>query len=422
MADVRAADERQHEQLAAEIAHWRQAAEALSDLDTIAAPAAWASLEEYLRLRVRERLAAAVAGLAMDGATAAASLAGGHDLAEVRRRVLALRQHYLQVETVLEFYGDAVGTRTNPRLGAILRGLDVIAGDSLDMILRRLDIDAPPAVVYLDKGLGAAILRADVRLWDQSSLSPVAAIKLTRHNLPHPTALLHETGHQVAHQTGWTTELADALAQVLTPRSRELAEVWHGWASEVGADVHAFVQAGWAPLPALANVVDGTTEAVYQLIPGDPHPIPLVRVLFNAALCRHWFGAGPWDDLAAAWAERHPPSHAPADAGRLARLSVAALDDIVRVCTRQPMAAFHGQPLCALVDPRHVAPLALEALARQAGPSLLTSQYLARREPLAILAWLSTRAFADPANAGAHRLALEGWLAQLSPEPQRRAA
>jgi hypothetical protein len=191
---------------------------------------------------------------------------------------------------------------------------------------------------------------------------------------------------------------------------------------EAAAAVHAFVQAGWAPQPALANVVDGTAEAVYQLIPGDPHPIPLIRVLFNAALCRHWFGAGPWDDLAAAWAERHPPSHAPADAGAMARLSVAALDDIVRVCTRQPMAAFRDQPLCALADPRHVAPLALETLARQAGPSLLTSQYLARREPLAILAWLSTRAFADPAHAGAHRLALEGWLARLSPEPQRHAA
>jgi hypothetical protein len=422
MADVRADGMREREQLGAEIAHWRQAADALADLDTVASPSAWAGLEEYLRTRVRDRLAAAVANLSLEGAAAASALAGGHDAAEVRQRVLVLRQHYLQVETILEFYGDAVGTRTNPRLAAILRGLDVIAGDSLDVILRRLDIDAPPALVYLDKGLGAAILRADVRLWDQSSLSPVAAIKLTRHNLRHPTALLHETGHQVAHLTGWTRELADALARALTPRSRELAEAWQGWASEVAADVHAFAQAGWAPLPALANVVDGTTAAVYQLIPGDPHPIPLIRVLFNAALCHHWFGAGPWDDLAGAWAERHLPSHAPSDAAGLTRLSVAALDDIVQVCTRQPMAAFRGQPLHALVDPRRVAPIALETLARQAGPSLLTSQYLARREPLTILAWLSTRPLLDPTNATAHGQELESWLAQLSPEPQRRVA
>jgi hypothetical protein len=422
VADARAADGREREQLAAEVAHWRRAVEALSDLDTIASPAAWAGLEEYLRTRVRDRLAAAVANLSLEGAAASTALAGAHDTRVVRQRVLVLRQHYLQVETILDFYGDAVGTRTNPRLAAILRGLDVIAGDSLDVILRRLDIATPPAVVYLDKGLGAAILRADVRLWDQSSLSPVAAIKLTRHNLTHPTALLHETGHQVAHQTGWTHELGDALARALRPRSRELAEVWQGWASEVAADVHAFAQAGWAPVPALANVVDGTTAAVYRLIPGDPHPFPVIRVLFNAALCRHWFGAGPWDDLAAAWAERHPPSRAPSDAGELARLSVAALDDIVHVCTRQPMAAFRGQPLHVLVDPRRVSPTALDTLARQAGPSLLTSQYLARREPLAILAWLSTRPLLDPTNATAHRHALESWLADLSPAPQRRVA
>jgi len=169
-------------------------------------------------------------------------------------------------------------------------------------------------------------------------------------------------------------------------------------------------------------VVDGTSAAVYQLIPGDPHPVPVIRVLFNAALCHHWFGAGPWDDLAAAWAQRHPPSRAPADAGGLARASVAAFDDIVRVCTRRPMAAFRGQPLHALADPSHVSPLALQTLARQAGPSLLTSQYLARREPLAILAWLSTRPLLDPTNASRDRQVLESWLAQLAPEPQRRAA
>ena len=409
-------------QLAAEIAHWRFASEALADLDIVASPAAWAGLEEYLRMRVRERLTAAVAELSLEAASCSAALAQGQDPENVRRRVLKLRRHYLQVETILDFYGDAVGSRTNPVLAAVLRGLDVIAGDSLDLILRRLGIAVPPAIVYLDKGLGAAIIRADVRLWDRTSLSPVAAIKLTRHNLSHPTALLHETGHQVAHLTGWNAELGDALAEVLAPRSRELAETWRGWASEVAGDVHAFAQTGWAPLPALANVVDGTTAEVYRMIARDPHPIPWIRVMFNAALCQSWFGAGPWDDLAAAWAHRHPPDNAPADVGPLARLSVAALDDIVQVCTRRPMAAFGGQPLHAVADPSRVSPAALDALVRRAGPSLLTSQYLARREPLAILAWLSTRPMLQPTNATAHRQALRDWLARLSPEPTVRVA
>ncbi len=407
--------EQDTDQLAAEVAHWRAACEALADLDAIAAPAAWASLEDYLRLRVRQRLTATVADLTQEAAAAARALATGADQEDVRARVLRLRRKYLQVETILDFYGDAVASRTNPALAAVLRGLDVIAGDSLDLILHGLGIATPPAVVYLDKGLGAAILRADVRLWDGTSPSPVAAVKITRHNLSHPTALLHETGHQVAHLTGWTPELKDALERKLRHHSQELAAMWCDWASEIAADVHAFAQAGFAPLPALANVVDGTTKAVHRIVPGDPHPPPWIRVMFNVALCRSWYGPGPWDAIAQAWSRRHQVD-VRTDAGALAQRSMQAMNDIVDICTRQPMAAFRGQPLAALADPNRVSPTALEALARRAGGSLLTSQYLARREPLAILAWLTSRPMFDTTNAAAHRQALQGWLASLSPE------
>jgi hypothetical protein len=404
-------------QLMAEVAHWRSAIDALADLDAVAAPAAWAGLEDYLRLRLREPLRAAVAGLAVEAVSLEAALAGGGDLAGARRRVLDLRQRYFQVETILDFYGDAVATRTNPRVAAVLRGLDTLAADSLDVILRPLGIEAPPTLVYLDKGLGASILKAGVRLWDNASLSPVAAVKLTRHNLGHPTAVFHEIGHQAAHQAGWVPELAEALAGALGRRSRELADVWASWASEVAADVHAFAQAGWAPLPALANVVDGTTAAVYRLLPGDPHPFPWVRVMFHTELCRSWYGAGPWDVLANAWAERHPPERAPAEPADLARASVEVLPEIVDICTRHPMAAFHGRPMCALADPRRVSPAALDELARRAGPSLLTSQYLSRREPLRIVAWLATRASLDTHHAAAHHRGLQSWLARLGGEP-----
>jgi hypothetical protein len=404
-------------QLMAEVAHWRSAVDALADLDAVAAPAAWAGLEDYLRLRLREPLRAAVAGLAVEAVTLEAALAGGGDLAGARRRVLGLRQRYFQVETILDFYGDAVATRTNPRVAAVLRGLDTLAADSLDVILRPLGIEAPPTLVYLDKGLGASILKAGVRLWDQASVSPVAAVKLTRHNLGHPTAVFHEIGHQAAHQAGWVPELAEALAGALGRRSRELADVWAGWASEVAADVHAFAQAGWAPLPALANVVDGTTAAVYRLLPGDPHPFPWIRVMFHTELCRSWYGAGPWDALANAWGERHPPERAPAEPADLARASVEVLSEIVDICTRRPMAAFQGRPLCVLADPRRVSPAALDELARRAGPSLLTSQYLSRREPLRIVAWLATRVSVDTRHAAAHHRGLQTWLARLGGEP-----
>lgn len=300
-------------QLAAELRHWRRAAHELTDLDMVAAPQAWAGLESYLGTSVRAGLIRSARAVATRADQLAAQLPGTtaqDDLARLRDRVLSLRQSYVRAETVLDFFGDAVATRTNPRLAELLRGLDLLAVDAMDRILGPLGIPVPPVLVYLDKGLGASILRAGIRLWD-ASLSPAAAIKITRHNLLRPTAVLHEVGHQVAHLTNWTDELATALNEVLAPTSPVAAEAWHGWASEVAADVVAFVLTGYAPVPALADVVDGTTTAVYRMPPGDPHPMGLLRVAFNAALCRYWYQAGPWDDLVRTWLHRHPLSAAP---------------------------------------------------------------------------------------------------------------
>ncbi|HEY7597728.1 MAG TPA: hypothetical protein VH969_31595 [Actinophytocola sp.] len=409
------------EQLAAELAHWRYAADALADLDLVASPDAWAGLEQYLRVQVRNRLAAIVAALRLEAARLDAALAEDGDLAVQRGNVLRLRQRYFQAETILDFYGDAIATRSNSRLAPLLRGFDTIATDGLESVLRPLGIDSPPVLVYPDHGRGAAIVRAGVRLWDRANPSPAAAIKLTRHNLATPTALFHETGHQFAHLTGWTGELGEAMAAVLRRRSAELAEMWRGWASEVAADVHAFALCGWPPVPALANVVDGPTAAVLHVLPGDPHPFPLVRVLFNAALCRAWFGPGPWDVLARTWRDRHLDGGAGSAAARLTELSLDAFADLVDVCTRRPMAAFRGRGLHEVADPRRAAPTELAALAARAGPSLLTSTYLARKEPVRILAWLAGRALADPAHARAHWETLRGWVATLDgPQPSAR--
>lgn len=403
-------DDASRRQAAAEVAHWRLGVEALADLDAVAAPEAWGALEEYLQRNVRERLSGVVAALAAEAQALQRMLDGGRNLADVRRGVLRLRGRYLQVETILDFYGHAISSRTNPRLRALLRGYDALAGDSMAAALSRMGIDTPLALVYLDSGLGAAILRAGVRLWDSGHPSPAAAIKLTRHNLSYPTALFHETGHQVAYLTGWTAELTAVLTERLSRRSTELAALWQGWTSEVAADVHAFAQAGWAPIAALSNVVDGLTSTVYRIRTGDPHPYPFIRVLLNVALCRSWYGPGPWDDVAASWLHRHPPESAPGDMRGLTAASMAALGEIVEICTRVPMAAFGGAPLSAVIDPRRVSPAALATLARQAGPSLLTSSYLRRREPLRILAYLVTRAVADPARAETHRARLLDWV------------
>jgi hypothetical protein len=406
-------------QLIGEIEHWRAAAEQLSDLNMVASPEAWTRLEGYVQASLHNRLSAVAASLASEAsrlATAAGDAQSASELSAVRRGQLELRRRYLQAETIIEFFGDAINSRTNSQLGEVLRGLDLLATDSMDAVLRPLGYDAPPVLTYLDNGAGASILRAGVRLWDEGSVSPVAAIKITRHNLGYPTALLHETGHQVFHQTRWVPELAQALHATMAPHSAQAADAWRSWASEVAADVHAFVHTGFAPVPALANVVDGPTRRVFAMPFGDPHPFGWIRVMFNVALCRSWFGPGPWDRLEQTWRQRHSPARASNDAVAVARASLPHLSRLVDVCTREPMRAFGGRALCEIVDPRRVSPSALQQFADQSGPALYTSSHLQRRESMRVLAWSALRLGQHPSDPAAGS-DLRAWLRRLGSEP-----
>lgn len=400
--------------LAVEARHWRRACTGLGELETAASTQAWRELESYLGLSVRRSLLAQVGILTALADRLLFTIRSARTDAELRSAradLLDLRRRYARAEAVVDFYGDAVNTRTSPRMGAVLRGLDTLAVHSMHQVLRPLGIETPPVLTYLDKGLGASILRSGARLWD-SSLSPAAAIKITRHNLWQPTSLVHETGHQVAHLTGWNAELGHALRTALSSHSRLLAEVWQGWAGEVAADTYAFCLLGFAPVPALATVVDGRPSLVYRMLPGDPHPISALRVQFNVALCRSWFGAGPWDSLGARWAERHPLDQAPPDIARIVAESIPALPILVDVCTRLPMRAFGGVPLSALADPRRVSSAELTRFADRAGDSLYTSAYLQRTDPLRILAYTVLHGY----NAATQPVAIEDWFRRMGEE------
>lgn len=143
--------------------------------------------------------------------------------------------------------------------------------------------------------------------------------------------------------------------------------------------------------------------------------------MLNVSLCRGWFGAGPWDHVAEAWSERHP-LRAAGVAGDVARDCVPLLEEIVDICTRRPMRSFRGASFATMVDPARVAPTSLTALEAQAGSSLLTSSYLRRRDPIRILALLSTRGALDPAHARVHRTTLTDWVRAVGNDGQRTRA
>ena len=263
-------------QVARQVAHWTMAVSRLEDLEALASPAAWAGLERYLGVALRQNLAEAVTRLQKEAAVLRARFDAAQtadELERVRSHVVAFRSRYTRTATLVDFYGDAVNTRTNPQMASLLRACDEMAVRSMAQVLDPLGKTTPPVMTYLDiEGLGAAILKAGLRLWDGGTLSAVAAVKIAFHNLFRPTALIHEAGHQFAHITGWNENWRRPWRGALPGASREVAEVWGSWASEIAADTFAFAHTGYAAVVGLCDVLSGDEATVFQPRPGDPAP------------------------------------------------------------------------------------------------------------------------------------------------------
>ncbi len=381
-----------------QVAHWSLAASRLA-LDDLAAPEAWSRLEQYLGVALRAHLQGVIDRVRRSAdvlTTLNRAAQTPSELVELGRRVLAFRRQFLRAETTLDYFADAIATRTNAESAALLRACDALAYRSMAQILDPIGKPTPVVLTYIDKGLGASILKAGLRLWDAGALSPVAAVKITRHNLLRPTAVIHEAGHQVAHIANWNQELSAALSQGLAATSMELAGVWASWSSEIAADAVAFVHTGFASVAALHDVLAGETSTVFRHTPGDPHPICYLRVLLGVEMCRYFYGAGPWDMLAQSWVVLHSPRHASVETRRLIDESVPALKTVVRVTLDTPMQAFRGAALRTLVRPERVSPEALTEMADRIGPALFTSSHWLWTESLRILAWTGLRLATKP--------------------------
>lgn len=388
-------------QLARQVSHWVTAASRL-DPDDLASPEAWNRLERYLGLSIRQHLEGVIARLRAEGDVLAATLKAAESataLRELRQRLLTFRRKFMRAETTLDFYADAINTRTSPHMAGILRACDILAHRSMALALDQLGHETPVVLTYVDKGLGASILKAGLRLWDGGKESPAAAIKIVRHNLLRPTALLHESGHQFAHIVDWNRELSETLDRGLGDAPAGVAEAWCSWASEIAADAFAFVHTGYASVAALHDVLAGEGSFVFRHTPGDPHPICYLRVLLGVEACRYFYGGGPWDALAASWTSGYSIATANARTQQLLEDSVPLLPRIVQLTFDAPQRAFRGRTLRALIQPERVSPAELQALEARLGASLYTSMHWVWTECIRLLALTGWRVAVAPESA-----------------------
>jgi hypothetical protein len=400
-----------------QVAHWLASARTFRDAEEFASLEAWRSVERQTGAPLRQRLHAIVEDLVSLGeATAELVSQAGADPALVPRAMAAVqrfRRRYTQVDTTLDFLGDAVNSRTSPVLRAALATLDRLAVASMAPTLSKAGKPVPQVLVYQDKGTGASILRAGVRLWVPGAVMPVAAIKIVRHNLYRPTSLFHETGHQVAHLTGWTDATRAALAATLAG-DRELAAMWTPWVSEIVADVFAFLHTGYASIAALYDVV-GDAATILRWPIGDPHPIGWLRAALGCEWSRQCFGeAGPWNALQRAMMAHFPLASASTPLRPLLERSMAAMPAIARACLAAPVPALGGAPMTTVHDPARVSPAALAQLERAAGASLWTSPHWREAEGIRIVALAGLREAERPETATRWIERARAWLNGLA--------
>jgi hypothetical protein len=396
-----------------QVAHWLASAKTFRDAEEFASLEAWRSVENDIGVPLRREINRIVEDLiAIGEATARAVAAAKNDpglTSAAARGVQKFRRRYVQVDTTLDFLGDAVNSRTSPVLRSALATLDKLAVASMTPALRLAGKPVPNVLVYQDKGTGASILRAGVRLWAPGSVMPVAAIKIVRHNLYRPTSLFHESGHQVAHLTGWTDSLRNTLSQALAS-DRQLQTMWVPWVSEIVADVFAFLHTGYASVAALYDVV-GDAETILRWPIGDPHPVGWLRTVLGCEFSRLCFGAnGPWDDLQQAMIARFPASSADETLAPLLERSLKALPSIARACLESPVPALGGKPMTSVHNPERVSPKALAELERAAGVALWTSTHWRQAEGIRIVALAGLREAERPETATQWINKARGWL------------
>src|SRR4051812_27770972 len=146
---------------------------------------------------------------------------------QAHRRFTRLRLRFGAALTHFDLFTEVVTQRSEHVTGVWLSGMDELAKDALT--LPGYDLDAPPAIVYLSRGAGAAIRRARTRLPGGAS-NPAAVIKVPRERMVGHgigASLVHECGHQAAALLC----LVEGLRQYLTtlPRYRAQPQVWRYW-------------------------------------------------------------------------------------------------------------------------------------------------------------------------------------------------
>ena len=271
----------------------------------------------------------------------------------IRLKIEKLRNSYAKSEMVFGYYVDLLHTRgIEPDIGAILKGYDVLSNETLKIFLSSFGHEIPTVIVYLEQiGDGAAILRADLSLWDRLK-NPCAVIKLPQSSLNTPrSSIFHEVGHQIGSITGLNREGADLLSNTIkgSGGSTELAKYWKFCSTEIIADQFATQLTNWIGGITLFNIYAGSGSTLglhgrmFNVIPNDTHLMGYLRVKCNLESCRQAFGDGPWNQMERVLDILYPISLAPHYSKKIIQESLPVIPNICKALSLTKLSSFGGK-------------------------------------------------------------------------------
>ncbi|HYI94837.1 MAG TPA: hypothetical protein VEX68_14930 [Bryobacteraceae bacterium] len=254
---------------------------------------------------------------------------------EGQRRFTILRLRFNAVLTQIDIFSDVVVQRSQHGMGVWVAGLDVLAADALAPIAPYVDL--PPAVCYLDRGVGAAIRRARTRL-PGGDENPLAIIRVPRERMVGSgiaASLLHEAGHEAAAQLDLVNELRQALLerQHAEPDKVVAWRYWERCISEIVADFWAVALLGLTATLGLLAVVSLPRAFVFRLSLEDPHPFPWIRVKLSCAMGSVLYPSSQWERVEALWESMYPLEGLPDESRRVIDLLQEQMQRFVSLLT-----------------------------------------------------------------------------------------
>lgn len=306
---------------------------------------------------------------------------------QARRRLSLLRLRFNAVLTRFDLFADVLTQRSEHEAGIWLAGLDAAAADALALpgYYR-----APPAVCYLDRGMGAAIRRARTRL-PGGGENPVAIIRVPRERMVGSgvaSSLFHEVGHQAAALLNLVASLRSAIAA--HPRVGTGGWVyWDRWISEILADLWAVARLGVGATLGLVATLNLPRAFVFRVELDDPHPFPWIRIRLGCALGQSLYPDPQWERLARIWKALYPLASLPADIRRLIAELEAGMPDLIGLILAHRPYSLRGRSLIEVLD---TAPRQPQRLRATLDDWLIEPMRMYRMPPALVLAVLGQAA------------------------------